>query len=66
MYATRPSRSAALFDSKVLLVGDALFLFRPNIAFSTYQAAFDCLELEKCLKGEIGMEPLKLGVVSDN
>lgn len=33
---------ASFGSGKVLLVGDALTLFRPHIAFSTNQAAFDC------------------------
>lgn len=49
------SPSATFFDNKVLLVGDALFLFRPNIAFSTNQAAYDCTELEKYMRGEISI-----------
>ena len=47
------SPRAAFLDGKVLLVGDALTLFRPHIAFSTNQAAFDCLQTERYLKGEI-------------
>ena len=29
-------------EGKVLLVGDATIFFRPHIAFSTNQTAFDC------------------------
>ena len=44
---------ASFFDGKLLLVGDALALFRPHIAASTNQAALNCLLLEKVLKGEM-------------
>lgn len=47
---------ASFFNGKVLLVGDALALFRPNIAQSTNQAAFDCLLLEKLLTGKISLK----------
>ena len=49
------SPQASFLDGKVLLVGDALAHFRPHIAFSTNQAAFDCLQLERYLNGEISM-----------
>ena len=44
---------ASFFDGKLLLVGDALTLFRPHNALSSNQAAFDCLQLKKALQGEI-------------
>lgn len=47
------SPRAAFLDSKVLLVGDALTLFRPHTAFSTNQATFDCLQMEQYVNGEI-------------
>lgn len=50
------SPRAAFFDGKLLLVGDALALFRPHIAFSFNQAAKDCLLLEKVVKGEIDIK----------
>ena len=49
------SPRASFFDGKVLLVGDALAHFRPHIAFSTNQAAFDCLQMQLYLNGEIGI-----------
>ena len=42
---------ATFFDGRVLLVGDALALFRPHLALSTDQAARHCLSLEKVLLG---------------
>ena len=47
---------ATFMNGKVILVGDALALFRPHIALSANQAAYDCLELQKVLKGEISMK----------
>ena len=44
---------ASFFDGKLLLVGDALTLFRPHVALSANQAAVDCLQLEKMLEGKI-------------
>ena len=44
---------ACFLDGKLLLVGDALSLFRPHIAQSTNQSATDCLLLEKVLKGDM-------------
>ena len=40
------SPRVSLCDRRLLLVGDAQTLFRPPIASSTDQAAFDCLCLE--------------------
>ena len=47
---------ASFFDGKLLLVGEALALFRPHIALSANQAAVDCLLLKKALEGEITMK----------
>jgi hypothetical protein len=47
---------AAFFDGKVLLVGDALALFRPHAALSFNQAALDCLLLEKVMTGEMDIK----------
>ena len=44
---------ASFFANKLLLVGDALALFRPHIAQSTNQAATHCMLLEKTLIGEM-------------
>lgn len=49
------SSQASFFNGKLLLVGDALALFRPHAALSTDQAAMNCLALEKVLKGEMDM-----------
>ncbi len=54
---------ASFFDNKVLLVGDALALFRPYIAQSTNQAATDCMLLEKVLKGEMDFPEWKKKVM---
>ena len=42
---------ATFFDGRVLIVGDALALFRPHLALSTDQAARHCLLLEAVLSG---------------
>lgn len=47
---------ACFIGGKALLVGDALTLFRPHIAMSTDQAAFDCLRLKMVMKGEITIQ----------
>ena len=47
---------ASFFDGKLLLVGDALTLFRPHVALSANQAAVDCLQLEKTLSGKISIK----------
>jgi len=47
------SPQASFYNNKLFLVGDALALFRPNVAQSTNQAALHCLLLEKLLQGEI-------------
>ncbi|KAK4200734.1 hypothetical protein QBC40DRAFT_326093 [Triangularia verruculosa] len=46
----------AVFEGgRVLLVGDALCLFRPHTAFSGTQAAFHALRVEEYVAGEIGL-----------
>ena len=56
-FVTAPSDcqvpQASFFGDHLLLVGDALGLFRPHIAQNTNQAATDCMLLEKVLKGEM-------------
>lgn len=47
------SPRAAFEDGKILLVGDALSLYRPHTASSTNQAAFNCLAMERLFRGEI-------------
>ena len=44
---------ASFFANKLLLVRDALALFRPHIAQSINQAATDCMLLEKVMRGEM-------------
>ena len=44
---------ASFFGGKILLVGDALTLFRPHNALSSNQATSHCLELKKAPKGDI-------------
>lgn len=47
------SSQASFMDGKLLLVGDALTLFRPHIALSTNQAAFHALLLKRAMTGKI-------------
>lgn len=46
---------ASFFEGKLLLVGDALALFRPHVGVSTNQAALQCLLFEKVLKGALSL-----------
>ena len=46
---------ASYFDGKLLLVGDALALFRPHIGSSTNQCAMDCLLLERVLQKQMSL-----------
>lgn len=50
------SYKAAFEKGRVLMVGDALSLFRPHTASSTNQAAFDCLCMERLLNSELNIE----------
>lgn len=54
---------AAFYDNKVLLVGDALALFRPHMALALNQAALHTLLLEKAMRGEMNMEEWERRVV---
>lgn len=47
------AREASFFDGKLLLVGNALALFRPHLALSTNEAATHCLLLERVLLGDM-------------
>lgn len=49
------SPKAIFHDEKVLLVGDALALFRPHAALSFNQAATDCLLLEDVMRKKIDL-----------
>ena len=44
---------SSFLDGKVLLVGEALALFRPHVAQSTNQSAAGCMLLEKVMKGDV-------------
>ena len=46
---------AVMGDGKILIVGDSLMPFRPHVACSTNQAAFNALLLAQMLKGEINL-----------
>lgn len=50
------SPRASFHDGRLLLVGDALVPFRPHVACSTNQAAWNALLLEKLLSGETTLE----------
>lgn len=50
------SPRAAFEDGKVLLVGDALSLYRPHTAFSGTQAAFHALQVEDYVGGKISLQ----------
>ena len=58
------SPRASFGDGKVLLVGEAQTLFRPHTSFSTNQAAFDCLSLERLMKDEISAAEWERQVVA--
>ncbi|KAI1425155.1 hypothetical protein F5Y12DRAFT_784921 [Xylaria sp. FL1777] len=47
---------AAFEDGRVLLVGDALSLFRPHTAFSGTQAAFDALRVADYVAGKMTLQ----------
>ena len=46
----------SFFDSKLLLIGDALAGFRPHTAASTSQAAFDAQKPYEMMGGEISLK----------
>ncbi|CAD6588607.1 MAG: hypothetical protein ASARMPREDX12_003384 [Alectoria sarmentosa] len=54
---------ASFFNGKLLLVGDALTLFRPHNALSSNQAAFDCLQLQRVLQGDITISEWEVRVL---
>ncbi|KAF2119759.1 hypothetical protein BDV96DRAFT_568167 [Lophiotrema nucula] len=49
----KPPSQAVFYGNKVFMVGDALNAPRPNIGVSTSQAAYQCLQLEKVIRGTI-------------
>jgi hypothetical protein len=50
------SPRAAFEGGRVLLVGDALSLYRPHTAFSATQAAFDALMVEAYTSGQMSLD----------
>ncbi|MCJ1230893.1 hypothetical protein MMC12_007567 [Toensbergia leucococca] len=46
------SPRATFYDGKLLLVGEALTLYRPHSGISFNQSALNCLKLQKVLQGE--------------
>jgi 2-polyprenyl-6-methoxyphenol hydroxylase-like FAD-dependent oxidoreductase len=58
------SPRASFYDGKLFLVGDALALFRPNVAQSTNQSALHSLLLGKYLQGEITLGQYESEVMS--
>jgi 2-polyprenyl-6-methoxyphenol hydroxylase-like FAD-dependent oxidoreductase len=47
---------AVFEDGRILMVGDAVSLYRPHTAFSCTQAAFHALNLEDYVNGKISLE----------
>ncbi|PVH96916.1 FAD/NAD(P)-binding domain-containing protein [Periconia macrospinosa] len=47
---------AVFEDGRILLVGDAVSLYRPHTAFSCTQAAFHALSLEQYINGQLSLE----------
>lgn len=54
---------AVLYGGKVLLVGDALSLFRPHTASSTNQVGYQCLALERYLQGDLTIDEWEIDVL---
>ncbi|KAL8735002.1 MAG: hypothetical protein Q9166_001127 [cf. Caloplaca sp. 2 TL-2023] len=53
---SRSSSHATALNGKAMFVGEALTLMRPNTGMSFNHSAFNCLQLEKIIKGEEGMD----------
>lgn len=51
-----PSGPASFFNGKLVFVGDALSAFRPHVASSTNQAAFNALLFEKVMTGVMTLQ----------
>lgn len=47
---------AVFEDGRILMVGDAVSLYRPHTAFSCTQAAFHALSLEQYVKGQLSLK----------
>ncbi|KAF1970439.1 hypothetical protein BU23DRAFT_212929, partial [Bimuria novae-zelandiae CBS 107.79] len=56
---------AVFLDGKVVLLGDALALCRPHGGGSTSQAAFQILQLVRCLEGEMSLDEWERVVVEE-
>lgn len=54
---------ASFLGGKLLLVGDALTLFRPHVGLATNQGAFHALLLKKVLVGEISIAEWEIQVL---
>lgn len=54
---------ASFFEGKMLMIGDALALFRPHMGLSVNQSAVDCLLLERMMKGEITLKTWEKQVI---
>ena len=54
---------ASFFDGKLLMIGDALAVFRPHMALSLNQAAVDTMLLERLMKGEITLKSWEKQVI---
>ena len=57
---------ARYYDDKILLVGDALLLVRPNTGTRFDTAAFQVLELEKAMKDQISLDMWETQVQRNN
>ncbi|TGJ87605.1 hypothetical protein E0Z10_g1083 [Xylaria hypoxylon] len=58
------SPHAAFEEGRVLLIGDALSLYRPHTAFSGTQAAFDALKVEQYVDRKISCQEWEENVLS--
>ncbi|RWA14287.1 hypothetical protein EKO27_g826 [Xylaria grammica] len=59
------SPHAAFEEGRVLLIGDALSLYRPHTAFSGTQAAFDALKVEQYVGHKISWQEWEENVLSE-
>lgn len=51
-----PICKPSMYDGRLLFVGDALCAFRPHVASSGNQAAYDALLVAKLVRGEIDLQ----------
>ena len=54
---------ATFYDNRLILVGEALTLYRPHTGVSVNQSALDCLQLRKTLQGEMTIQQWEEGVL---